>query len=140
MNALRLACIAATLATFSLAATPAGAQSASASPVTIAMNAQNGSGESGTATLTQTTGGVEVVISLSNAPATAQPSHIHPGTCANLTPAPQYPLTSVVNGTSTTVVKGVTIQQLLAGTFAINVHKSTSDLGTYVACGDIKSS
>jgi Cu/Zn superoxide dismutase len=111
---------------------------AATSPLTISLHAQNGSGEDGTAVLTQTPDGVQVAVSLKNAPAAAQPAHIHQGTCAKLNPAPQYPLTSLASGTSTTVVKGVTLDQLLAGTFAINVHKSTSDLGTYVACGDIK--
>jgi hypothetical protein len=34
----------------------------------------------------------------------------------------------------------VTLADLTSGMFAINVHKSTSDLGTYVSCGDIKTS
>jgi hypothetical protein len=138
MNAIRLAVIASIFAGLACTAGPVAA--ATAGPVTIPMNAQNGSGEDGTATLTQTPDGVQVVVSVKNAPAAAQPAHVHPGTCANLTPAPQYPLTSLTNGTSTTVIKGVTIDQLLGGTFAINVHKSTSDLGTYVSCGDIKAS
>ena len=138
MNLIRLPYIVAILAVTALAALPAGAQMGSAAPLTVTMNAQNGSGESGTATLTQTADGVQVVISLTNGPAAAQPAHVHPGTCAKLNPAPQYPLTSVESGKSTTVVKGVTLQQLTSGTFAINVHKSTSDLGTYVSCGDIK--
>lgn len=140
MKLIRLPYIVAILAVFAVATVPAGAQMGSAAPITVTMNAQNGSGETGTATLTQTADGVQVVVSLTNAPATAQPAHIHPGTCATLNPAPQYPLTSVVSGKSTTVVKGVTLQSLTSGTFAINVHKSTSDLGTYVACGDIKAS
>ena len=48
-----------------------------------------------------------------------------------------YALTSVVSGNATSTVKGVTIDKLLAGKYSINVHKSTSDMGTYVACGDI---
>ena len=135
---IRLPSIAVILTLIALVAAPAGAQMGSAAPVTVTMNAQNGSGESGTATLTQTADGVQVVISISNGSAAAQPAHVHPGTCVNLNPAPQYPLTSVQSGKSTTVIKGVTLQQLTSGTFAINVHKSTSDLGTYVSCGDIK--
>ena len=81
--------------------------------------------------------GVVVLVTLKNAPAADQPAHIHPGPCANLTPAPKYPLTNVANGTSKTIVKGVTLQQLTSGTFAINVHKSTSAIGTYVSCGAI---
>jgi hypothetical protein len=113
---------------------------AATSTVTIALSAQNGSGETGTATLTQESGDVKVVVTLKNAPAAAQPMHIHSGTCDKLNPAPAYPLESVTNGTSTSIVKGVTIDDLLAKPYAINVHKSTSDLATYVACGDIKSS
>ena len=140
MNVIRPALAASILAAIAYAAAPVSAATGTAAPVTLTMSAQNGSGEDGTATLTQTAAGVQVVVSLKNAPATAQPAHVHPGTCANLNPAPQYPLTSVVSGSSTTVLKGVTLEQLLSGTFAINVHKSTSDLGTYVSCGDIKAS
>ncbi|HTU82133.1 MAG TPA: hypothetical protein VMF61_08390 [Candidatus Acidoferrales bacterium] len=105
----------------------------------IDLKAENGSGETGTATITQESDGVKVDIALKNAPAAAQPAHIHPGTCANLTPAPKWPLTSVINGSSTTELKGVTIAQLLADKYAVNVHKSTTDLATYVACGNIAS-
>jgi hypothetical protein len=115
-------------------AAPAGAAT---STLTVTLNAQNSSGEAGTAVLTQTADGVQVVVTLKGAPAAAQPAHIHVGPCAKLTPAPTWPLTSLINGTSTTVVKGITIDQLLKTPYAINVHKSTSDLGTYVACGDI---
>ena len=139
MNALRLALAVSILAGLACAA-PVAAQMANGTVVTVTMNAQNGSGEDGSATLTQTADGVVVLITLKNAPAADQPAHIHPGTCANLTPAPKYPLTNVANGMSRTIVKGVTLQQLTSGTFAINVHKSTADLGTYVSCGDIKTS
>src|SRR5438067_9399567 len=73
-------------------------------PVTIPLNEQNGSGESGTATLTDMGNGqTQVVLKLSNAPTVAQPAHIHKGTCANLDPTPLYPLTSVTNGQSDTM-------------------------------------
>ena len=112
------------------------AVAAATSSLTVALQQQNGSGESGNAALTQTGSDVTVVISLKGAPAKAQPAHIHDGTCANLKGV-AYPLTSVVNGSSTTVVKGVTIDKLLGGAYAINIHKSSDDLGTYVACGNI---
>jgi len=112
---------------------------AATSTLTVTLSQQNGSGESGTATLTQTGADVKVVISLKGAPATTpQPAHIHDGTCANLKGV-AYPLTNVVNGSSTTVVKGITIDKLLGGTYAINVHESAADLGKYVACGNIVS-
>ena len=134
-----LALIGAAVCTFAIASVAARADDMSAAMpahVKIIMNAQNGSNENGTATLTQQADGVQVVIALENATG-SQPSHIHPGTCAKLDPAPKYPLSNTVDGKGTTVVKGVTIADLLKGGFAINVHKSTSDLATYVSCGDI---
>lgn len=120
-----------------LALTSAGHVWAATNTLTVDLSALNSSGETGTAALTQKPDGVEVVITLANAPAAAQPAHIHQGTCADAKSV-AYPLTSVAGGNSTTMVKGVTIDQLLASPTSINVHKSTSDLATYVACGDIK--
>jgi Cu/Zn superoxide dismutase len=106
--------------------------------VKVTMNAQHNSKESGTATLTQKGKDVVVTISLSNAKGT-QPAHIHPGTCAKLNPSPKYMLSNVVNGKSTTTVKNLDLDELWEhGPFAVNVHKSTKDLKTYVSCGDIK--
>jgi Cu/Zn superoxide dismutase len=108
-----------------------------ANSVTIQLKEQNASGESGTATLTQQDDGVLVVMSLTGAGADPQPAHIHPGPCATLDPKPKYPLSNVVDGKSTTTVKGVKLADLETGAYAINVHKSASDIKTYVACGDI---
>jgi Cu/Zn superoxide dismutase len=113
----------------------AGASAATAS-LTVKLVAQNGSGENGTATLTQAGSDVKVVVAIPKGPAGPQPAHIHDGTCAGIKGV-AYPLTSVAGGKSTTTVKGVTIDQLLAGKYAINVHESTSNLGKYVACGNI---
>ena len=137
MNSIRLILASSAIAAIALVAGYAHAAAAT-STLTVDLSAQNGSGETGTAALTQKPEGVEVVISLANAPKGAQPAHIHLGTCDKLNPGPEYPLTSVTGGNSTTLVKGVTIDQLLAKPAAINVHKSDTDLATYVACGDIK--
>lgn len=111
--------------------------SAATSTLSVALQAENGSGESGTATLTQMGSDVKVVVSLKGAPATTpQPAHIHDGTCADIKGV-AYPLTNVVGGSSTTTVKDVTIDKLVGGTYAINVHESTANLGKYVACGNI---
>ncbi|MBV9718785.1 MAG: hypothetical protein JOZ77_05670 [Candidatus Eremiobacteraeota bacterium] len=89
------------------------------------------------ATLTQMGADVKVAIAIKGAPATTpQPAHIHNGTCANLKGV-AYPLTSIVDGKSTTLVKGVTIDTLLGASYAINVHESTANLGKYVACGNV---
>lgn len=104
-------------------------------PQSVAMKAQNGSGETGTATLRDTKNGLVVTIHIKNAKG-PQPAHIHQGSCAKLNPKPEYPLHNVVNGMSVTTVKGVTIGEL-KGKTAINVHKSLTDIPTYVSCGDI---
>lgn len=109
---------------------------AATATLTVNLAAQNGSGENGTAVLTQVGADVKVVISIPNGPAGPQPAHIHTGTCAALGGV-AYPLQSLTSGSSTTTIKGVTIDQLVAGKNAINVHKSASDLGTYVSCGSI---
>jgi hypothetical protein len=105
---------------------------------TLKLAAQNGSGETGTATLTQVGDDVKVVVSMTGGNAAGpQPIHIHDGTCAKLDPKPKYPLTTVQDGKSTTTVKGVKLADLMNGDYAINVHKSTTEIATYVACGDI---
>jgi hypothetical protein len=135
---------------------PVGAQGTSGSPghmtkkpmmaaagphqVTVALKALNGSGESGKAVLKDTKKGVSVVLTLTGGAAGVdQPAHIHKGTCAKLDPKPEYPLTNVVGGSSKTTVAGVTVAQLMASPNAINVHKSATEIPTYVACGDIAS-
>ena len=114
-----------------------GALAAQNAPVTVTLLEQNGSGESGTATLTPQGSKTQVVLQLKGAPSAAQPAHIHAGTCANLDPKPKIPLQNVVNGKSTTMLD-MPIDKVASG--AINVHKSAEDVKTYVACGDLKSS
>jgi hypothetical protein len=107
--------------------------------VSVRMSPQNKSGESGTARLTaEGADKTRVVISLKGAPkGTAQPAHIHDGSCAKLDPKPKQGLENVVDGKSTTVVP-VSLDELTSGKLAINVHKSTDDIKTYVSCGDIR--
>jgi hypothetical protein len=107
------------------------------SSTTIDLSEQNGSGESGTATLTADGGKTKVVISLDGAPSgTPQPAHIHKGSCEDLDPTPAYGLTNVMDGKSTTEVDE-SLDDLEGADYAINVHKSGTDLKTYVACGTI---
>lgn len=110
---------------------------AAATSVNVSMHAENESGQNGTARLVQQGPDVVVTLSITKGTATPQPAHIHVGPCANLDPKPKYPLTSVVNGKSTTTVKGVTLASLETGGFAINVHKSAAAIKTYTSCGDI---
>jgi hypothetical protein len=105
-------------------------------PVTVKLGEQNKSGETGTATITPQGGNkTQVVLEIKGAPADAQPAHIHDGSCASLDPKPRIPLQNVTNGKSTTTVD-LPMAQVMKG--AVNVHKSASDLKTYVACGDLK--
>ena len=106
--------------------------------VTVKMNALNNSGETGTASLTQLPNGVKVEVNIKGAPATAQPTHIHPGTCTKLNPAPEAPLSPLTGGKSVTVLSGKKLSDFTGGKYSINVHKSSNDLATYVSCGAIK--
>ena len=105
--------------------------------LTIQLDAQNNSGQSGPAELTDLgNGSTRVVVVLSNAPSNVpQPIHFHSGTCATLGPI-VYPLTSLVNGRSESTVN-VSIAQLLATPFAINAHRSAQEASIYVACGNV---
>ncbi len=104
---------------------------------TVKISAQNDSGESGTATLTPSATGLTVKLDLTGGSGD-QPAHIHKGTCAKLDPKPAYPLTTISDGKSTTTIPDLKLSTLAGGSYAINVHKSTTDLKDYVACGDIK--
>ncbi|MDQ3443724.1 MAG: hypothetical protein M3490_08975, partial [Chloroflexota bacterium] len=77
------------------------------------------------------------------------PAHIHSGSCAELGDV-VFPLTSVeaLSGeavgsetahevkTSNTFLD-VSLDDILAGDHAINVHLSDEEIGAYIACGDI---
>lgn len=119
-------------------ATAGLAYAAAPQTLTVQMQALNNSGETGTATLTQLDNGVKVEVAIKGAPSTAQPTHIHPGTCAKLNPAPEAPLSPLENGKSVTVLSGKKLSDFTGGKFSINVHKSSNDLATYVSCGLIK--
>jgi Cu/Zn superoxide dismutase len=106
--------------------------------VTVPIQAQNGSNQTGVATLTPTSDGkTKVDIAIKGEPDGAvEPAHIHKGPCKTLNPKPTYPLTAVTGGKSSSVVDAP-LSQLQAGTMAINVHESAAAIQNYVACGDI---
>jgi hypothetical protein len=145
MARLRIFAIAAALAAFAVPAYPMqpnAMQNANTMDSTkglkVNMGDLNGSKQTGSATIKDVAGGVEVTVTLSNEPTGAsQPAHIHKGTCGKLDPAPYKPLADVVGGTSTTTVSGITVADLKNGKYAINVHESASNLTKYVSCGDI---
>ncbi|OGL72721.1 hypothetical protein A3F28_03290 [Candidatus Uhrbacteria bacterium RIFCSPHIGHO2_12_FULL_57_11] len=117
--------------------TPAAVNITAPSPITIVLSEQNDSGESGTSTISEADGKITIRVDLSGAPAdVTQPAHIHLGSCADLG-AVKYPLVFSVDGASTTTLE-VSLSQLLSALpLAINVHKSGSEAGVYVSCGDI---
>jgi hypothetical protein len=106
--------------------------------VKVQLQEQNFSGEAGTATLTPFSGGkkTKVDILMASYSSKEQPTHIHKGTCAKLDPTPAYPLHNLVAGKSVTVVP-ISMDDLLGGKYAINVHRSAKQMKIYVACGDI---
>lgn len=107
-----------------------------AAPLQIHLTPENNSGETGTATLMDGAQGLVVKVRLEGG-SEAQPMHIHKGTCDKLDPKPEYPLKTVIKGESETTIPKLTIADLEKAPYAINVHKSTSDIATYVACGNI---
>ncbi|HMD02324.1 MAG TPA: hypothetical protein VKG44_05100 [Candidatus Baltobacteraceae bacterium] len=122
------------LAGFALAVLPASAADTSK---VFAMTAQNGSGENGTVVLTSMGDKTKVEVAIVGAPAgVSQPVHIHDGTCATLNPKPKYGLSPIVDGVSTTVVD-VSMASLAAAPFAVNAHKSATEIATYVSCATI---
>ena len=104
---------------------------------TVALDAQNESGEAGTATLREVDGKVVVTLDLTGAPkGVAQPAYIHTDSCPNLGTV-TYPLTSPVDGKSETTLE-VSFDELMRKLpLAVNVYKSVAQSKTYVACGDI---
>ena len=83
----------------------------------------------------------------------AHPAHIHLGTCDALDPNPTFPLTDVAlapaasgdetdGATAIPVERSVTtvdatLEDLRSGGYAINIHQSAEDIGTYIACGNL---
>jgi plastocyanin len=115
-----------------------GNATAGTEEVTINMRELNDSGISGTATLRANGDQTDVELHLDGATG-GHPVHIHQGTCDDLDPNPAYPLENVdANGESTTTVD-ISLTDLLASPYAINVHKSADEIGIYVACGEIVS-
>jgi hypothetical protein len=114
---------------------PVGAQDS----IEIDLVEVDGSGVNGTAILTDEGDAVTVEIEVSgDAVVGGHPVHIHEGTCDNLDPAPAYPLADIdEDGLSETTVEGITLDDLLAGEFAINAHLSAEEIGVYVTCGNL---
>ncbi len=107
-------------------------------PITVTLATLNNSGESGTATLTDLGNGqTKVEVTITGEPSGASnPMHIHSGQCGPTLGGVVFPLSPVVNGTSTTTV-ATSLDSIMDGKHAINGHKSAAEIGTYVFCGNI---
>lgn len=114
--------------------------SSNAAEVTVTLQPQNNSGESGKATLTDTADGkTKVTVTVNGQPSgVAQPTHVHKGTCANLDPKPTYGLPAVINGKAEATLD-VALKTLQSEKYAINGHKSAQEVSVYVFCGEIPS-
>ena len=109
----------------------------SVAPVTLQLRELNDSGVSGTVTMTTIDEGhtlVEVDVKAAGHP--NMPAHIHPGTCAELVPQPKYALETVVAGRSSTAVPA-SLEELLSGGQALNIHMSNEHMELYSACGEL---
>lgn len=102
----------------------------------------NDSGVEGAASL-EAKGGHHTLIEIQTDGAMGDnPTHIHQGSCNDLDPNPQWPLTNIqlrsasLTGTSATTVD-VSLAELLDTPHLILIHKSAKDIGTYFACGNI---
>lgn len=104
---------------------------------TVNLSEQNGSGQTGTATIEEVDGKVRVMLNMTGETfPDPQPAHIHIGSC----PEPGdvvYPLTDVVNNQSETMLEVDLATLQSQSPLAINVHKSAEESAVYTACGDI---
>ena len=123
-------------ATVALAACGGDDDEAGGDDVTVELAEFDGSGQTGTATLTADGEQTRVVIAVDSPLSDSQPAHIHEGTCDDLTPEPAYGLPNVAAGSSDSTVD-VSLDTLTDGDYAINLHMSDDDLATYTSCGEI---
>lgn len=114
------------------------------STLVVTMNAENNSGESGTATFTQLGGDTRLEIDLTPGNDTGpQAAHVHTGRCGEIGPVVgalpsgrAIAIEPVVNGKSVSTFAGVSFAELKGGKYAVNVHYSR-DSTLYVSCGNI---
>lgn len=104
-------------------------------PLVVKLKPKNGSGVSGTATVTALGERVRVVVKLNKPVRGRLPGHIHKGRCKiefNLNV--QSGLNDIVRGKSVTVLQFTSMATLRAGAYSVHVHAPTLEV---IACGDI---
>ena len=108
--------------------------------VAIPLGELNGSGQSGSATLTARGVMTEVVLNLSSGAISTELVHVHAGQCGDTLGGVAYALTNFVGGSGVSVTMvDASIDSLRTGDFAINAHSKNDPLGVYTACGNIPS-
>lgn len=112
--------------------------SPSPTPTRLDLRTLSGSGVTGSVTLAEV-GSERTLVTVQVDPAghPDMPAHIHPGTCDELVPQPRYPLANVVDGRSTTEVPA-SLDELLAGDVALNLHQSNQEMEIYTACVELR--
>jgi hypothetical protein len=121
------------VAAVAVACSPAAVRS-----VTFQLGTLNDSGVTGSVTMTaigENRTLVEIEVDPAGHP--SMPAHIHPGSCDDLVPQPKYPLENVVDGTSVTEVPA-SLDELLQGGQALNIHRSNEEMRIYTACVDLR--
>ena len=104
----------------------------------LAVRTANGSGVTGSVTLTaRDDGTTRVTVDVDPAGHPNMPAHIHSGTCNELIPQPEFPLLNIVEGQSTTDLI-VPLDELLRGPVALNLHASNDDMKTSTACVELR--
>jgi plastocyanin len=104
--------------------------------LTINLEEENDSGQSGFALLTPRGEDTEVWLTLTEGQMESSAVHIHNGQCGPDLGGVVHPLTNIENGASGTLVEDVTVASLLTGGFAINSHNA-QDSSIYTACGNL---
>ncbi len=128
------------VAAIAVAASSIMATGAAPASETLAMHGLNGSGQNGTATITDRGGKVFVSVSLANEPASAsEPSHVHFGKCPTIKAIPAYNVGPILNGRAKSGV-ALSWATINSGKYVIMVHESAAAMGTYVSCANIKTS
>lgn len=116
---------------------PSETEEARGDELTLQMKARNDSGQDGTAILTATPDGkTQVDLDLRNSPGGPQPSHINSGTCDDL--GEIVHVLGGMRGGKLQAIVDVSLDSLLAGTFAVNVAKSPQEFGVSASCAEIK--
>ena len=115
---------------------PISAGPASGDVLLVALNEQNGSGQTGWAMLTANGAQTGVSVTLAAGAVESELIHVHSGSCGNDTlGGVAYGLTNLAGGMSVTTVNA-SLASLRTGNFAINSHQMGNP-GTYTTCGNI---